>query len=350
MMPFQQDASPFIPSVNNTNRMMRDVVLALIPGTLAYAWFFGIGVIINVVVAIIFAIAYEALVLTLRKRALKPYLSDYSAVVTAWLFALCIPMHSPWWLIAIGIGFAMIAGKHLYGGLGFNPFNPAMIGYVVLLISFPKEMTSWFLPTSVSGESLSLIDSLSITFLGADIQQWDALTSATPLDTLKTGIGLNLISSDIQTGSVFSQFAGVGWQWVTLSWLLGGLYLLYRGVINWHIPVMLLLGIGSVSLVFYWLDPNSHASPIFHLLSGGVMLGAFFIATDPVTASTTVKGRLIYGFFIGALTYVIRTWGGFPDGIAFAVLLGNIAVPLIDYYTQPRLYGANAPNNDDKTS
>jgi len=350
MMPFAQKASPFIPSVNSTNRMMRDVLLALLPGTLAYAWFFGIGVIINIVLSIVCAIAFESLVLMLRKRPLKPYLSDYSAVVTAWLFALCIPMHSPWWLIVIGIGFAMIAGKHLYGGLGFNPFNPAMIGYVVLLISFPIEMTTWFLPSIVSGESLSLVDSLSITFMNADIQQWDALTSATPLDTHKTGIGLNLMSSEIHSASVFSSFAGIGWEWVAFGWLSGGLYLLYRGVINWHIPAMLLLGIGSFSLLFYLFDPDGSASPIFHLLSGGIMLGAFFIATDPVTASTTVKGRLIYGFLIGALTYVIRTWGNYPDGIAFAVLLGNIAVPLIDYYTQPRVYGVNASDNDDKPS
>ncbi len=347
MMPFQQNASPFVPSPNSTNRMMRDVLYALVPGTLTYAWFFGVGVLINIILSIVFALCFEAFVLYLRKRPIKPYLNDYSAVVTAWLFALCIPMHSPWWLIAIGMGFAMIAGKHLYGGLGFNPFNPAMIGYVVLLISFPKEMTTWFLPTTVSGESLSLMDSLSITFMGADIHQWDALTSATPLDTHKTGIGLNQMTSEIHTSPIFSHFAGIGWEWISAAWLLGGLYLLYKRVINWHIPVMVILGISSVSFVFFMLDPDSSASPLFHVLSGGVLLGAFFIATDPVTASTTVKGRLIYGFFIGALTYVIRTWGGYPDGIAFAVLLGNIAVPLIDYYTQPRLYGTNPPKSDD---
>ncbi len=348
MMPFQQSASPFMPSINNTNKMMRDVLFALIPGTLAYVWFFGAGVIINILVAIIFALTYEAIILRLRKRPLKPYLSDYSAVITAWLFALCIPMHSPWWLIAIGMGFAMIAGKHLYGGLGFNPFNPAMIGYVVLLISFPKEMTSWFLPLSLSVEPLSLMDSLSITFSGSNIQQWDTLTAATPLDAHKTGVRLHLISDDIQNAPVFGYMAGTGWEWIALCWLLGGLYLIYRGVINWHIPLMLLLGIGSFSLLFYLYDPTSHASPLFHLLSGGAILGAFFIATDPVTASTTIKGRLIYGFFIGALTYIIRTWGSFPDGIAFAVLLGNIAVPLIDYYTQPRVYGAQTSHKDDK--
>ncbi len=346
MMPFKQSASPFMATPNSTNQMMRDVIYALIPGTAAYAWYFGIGVLINISLAIIFALSFEAFILYLRKRPIKPYLNDYSAVVTAWLFALCIPMHSPWWLIAIGIGFAMIAGKHLYGGLGFNPFNPAMIGYVVLLISFPKEMTVWFLPSSVSGESLSFIDSLSISFLGADIHQWDALTSATPLDIYKTGIGLNQMTSEIQSSAIFGDFAGVGWEWIANWWFIGGIYLLYKGVIKWHIPVAVLTGIMLTALLFFIIDPDSNASPTFHLFGGGIMLAAFFIATDPVTASTTIKGRLIYGFFIGVLTYVIRTWGGFPDGVAFAVLLANIAVPIIDYYTQPRLFGVDPPDRD----
>lgn len=341
MMPFKQNASPFIPSLNNTNKMMRDVLLALIPGTIAYAWFFGAGIIINIVTAIILAIAFESFILVLRKRPVLPYLNDYSAVVTAWLFALCIPMHSPWWMIAIGIGFAMIAGKHLYGGLGFNPFNPAMVGYVVLLISFPKDMTVWFMPSVISGESLSLIDSLSITFMGADIHQWDALTAATPLDTMKTGLRSNQMINEFNHLPVFGDFSGVGWDWIASFWLLGGLYLLYKKVINWHIPVAVITGMLFTSFIFFAFDSYNYASPLFHLFGGSVMLGAFFIATDPVTAATTIKGKLIYGFFIGSLTYVIRSWGSFPDGIAFAVLLANIAVPLIDYYTQPPLYGNN---------
>ncbi|MBL7003311.1 MAG: electron transport complex subunit RsxD [Gammaproteobacteria bacterium] len=345
-MPFNQSASPFIPSSGNTNHIMRDVLFALVPGTAAYVWFFGYGVLINITLAIIFALSFEALILKLRNRPIKPYLSDYSAVVSAWLFALCIPMHSPWWLVALGIGFAMIAGKHLYGGLGYNPFNPAMIGYVVLLISFPKEMTTWFLPIAVSGESLSFLDSLAVSLMGADIHQWDALTSATPLDSHKTGVGLNLTVSEIHSAPIFGDFGGVGWEWIANLWFLGGMYLLYKGVIKWHIPVAVITGIIFISFIFYAIDPDSSASPGFNLFTGGIMLGAFFIATDPVTASTTVKGRLIFGFFIGVLTYVIRTWGGFPDGVAFAVLLANISVPLIDYYTQPRLYGVDSPDKD----
>lgn len=343
MMPFKQNGSPFIASPNTTNQMMRDVLLALVPGTIAYAWFFGFGIIINIVFAIILALAFEAFILVLRKRPVLAYLNDYSAVVSAWLFALCIPMHAPWWLIVIGIGFAMVAGKHLYGGLGFNPFNPAMVGYVVLLISFPKDMTIWFLPSTISGASLSFMDALSLTFMGADIQQWDTLSSATPLDTIKTGLRTKLMISELNTAPIFGHLAGIAWEWIAAYWLLGGAYLLFKKVIQWHIPVAVLTGILIAASVFFVFDSETYADPIFHLFSGGIMLGAFFIATDPVTAATTIKGRLMYGFFIGVLTYIIRTWGSFPDGIAFAVLLANIAVPLIDYYTQPRLYGSHKP-------
>jgi len=275
-----------------------------------------------------------------------PYLSDYSAVVTGWLFALCIPMHSPWWLLATGIGFALIAGKHLYGGLGFNPFNPAMVGYVVVLISFPQEMTTWFLPLQVSGESLDLAQALSYTLGLADIQQWDALTSATPLDQYKTSLGLNMMVSEIRLSPVFGDFAGVGWEWIANWWFISGLYLLFSKTIRWHIPLAMILGMLVPAFIFYVVNPDSVASPGFHLFSGGLMLGAFFIATDPVTAATTNKGRLLYGFMIGLLVYIIRSWGGYPDGVAFAVLLANMAVPLIDYYTQPRTFGINPPDED----
>ncbi len=335
--------SPIITPSATTNKMMLNVLIALIPGSIAYIWYFGIGLIINLFFAISFALLFESLILWLRKRPIKPQLMDYSAVVTAWLFALCIPMHSPWWLIATGIGFAMIAGKHLYGGLGFNPFNPAMVGYVAILISFPKEMTTWFLPLQISSDSLDLFQAFSYTLGFSDFQQWDTITSATPLDQYKTNLGLNMTISEIRQSPVFGDFAGVGWEWIANWWFLGGMFLLWTKTIRWHIPVAVIAGMLTLSLIFYVIDPDSVASPGFHLFSGGLMLGAFFIATDPVTASTTIKGRLIYGFMIGALVYVIRSWGSYPDGVAFAVLLANIAVPLIDYYTQPRVYGVEPP-------
>jgi electron transport complex protein RnfD len=306
---------------------------------LAYAWHFGPGVIINIILAVLFALAFEAGILKLRAKPVMPHLTDFSAVVAAWLFALCLPMHSPWWLVLVGVGFTMIAGKHLYGGLGFNPFNPAMVGYVVLLISFPREMTTWYLPASVSGETLSLADALAYTFGNADIGQWDALSSATPLDQVKTAIGQNISISEIRSSPIFGEFGGKGWEWIAFWWFIGGLWLLLTRTIRWHIPVALLGGVLGMALLFYLVNPETFASPLFHLLSGAVVIGAFFIATDPVTAATTNWGRIVYGLLIGLLIYVIRVWGGYPDGVAFAVLLANMCVPLIDYYTQPRVYG-----------
>ena len=337
--------SPFVTPSASTNRLMFNVIVALIPGTLAYIWYFGVGLIVNLVLAIAFALLFETLVLLLRRRPLKPYLSDWSAVVTAWLFALCVPMHSPWWLIAVGIGFAMIAGKHLYGGLGFNPFNPAMVGYVVLLISFPREMTTWFLPIQVSGDSLNLAEAFAYSFGLVDTTQWDALTAATPLDEYKTNLGLNMMVSEIRQSPIFGDFGGIGWEWIANLWFLGGLYMLFTKTIRWHIPVAMLGGLILTASIFYVIDPDSHASPGFHLFTGGAMLGAFFIATDPVSSSTTPTGRLLYGLLIGVLVYIIRTWGSYPDGVAFAVLLANMCVPLIDYYTQPRVFGVDPPDD-----
>ncbi len=338
-------SSPHITSPSSTSRLMLHVIIALIPGTLAYIWFFGFGLIVNIAFSITFALLFETLILIFRRRKPIPFLSDYSALVTAWLFALCLPMHSPWWLIAVGIGFAMIAGKHLYGGLGFNPFNPAMVGYVVILISFPREITTWFLPVQLSGESLTLLESFRYSLGLVDIHQWDGLTSATPLDQYKTGLGMNLTISEIRQSPLFGDFAGTGWEWIANWWFIGGIYLLVTKTIRWHIPFAVISGMLFLSVIFYVINPDSAASPGFHLFSGGLMLGAFFIATDPVTASTTIKGRLIFGFMIGSIVYIIRSWGGYPDGVAFAVLLANIAVPLIDYYTQPRVFGIDPPQD-----
>ncbi|MDH3630154.1 MAG: electron transport complex subunit RsxD [Gammaproteobacteria bacterium] len=332
-------SSPYVAQGSTLKRLMIQVIVALLPGTIAYAWYFGPGVIINICLAVLLALAFEAGILKLRAKPVMPHLTDFSAVVAAWLFALCLPMHTPWWLVLVGIGFTMVAGKHLYGGLGFNPFNPAMVGYVVLLISFPREMTTWYLPSSVSGETLSLKEALAYTFGGADIQQWDALSSATPLDQVKTAVAQGITVGEIRLSPVFGEYGGKGWEWIAFWWFIGGLWLLASRTIRWHIPVALLSAVLVMSLLFYLVNPETYNSPLFHLLSGAVIIGAFFIATDPVTAATTDSGRIYYGLLIGCLIYIIRVWGGYPDGVAFAVLLANMCVPLIDYYTQPRVYG-----------
>lgn len=232
--------------------------------------------------------------------------------------------------------------------MGYNPFNPAMIGYVILLISFPVEMTQWAEPRVVLSEGKALIDPLSglaHTFFNTPFTgTLDAWTGATPLDTFKQNSSL-LVDDLYASDSLFSRayFAGAGWEWVNIGFLIGGLYLLYKRIFTWHAPVAMLVVLAFCAACGY--DNGSSAStgsPLFHLLSGGTMLGAFFIVTDPVTSAVSNRGRLIYGACIGLLIYQIRSFGNYPDAVAFAVLLMNFAAPFIDYYTVPRTYGHKA--------
>ncbi len=322
---------------------MQRVLMALAPAAVAYVWFFGWGFLINLIIASATALACEAAMLRARKKPVALFLNDYSALVTAVLLTFALPQLTPWWITVIGAGFAIVVAKHLYGGLGFNPFNPAMAGYVVLLISFPVEMTSWIPPRSLDLglEHPSFWQTLVVVLTGSPPEgiTWDAITMATPLDNTKTELGLMHIMSEIRENPIYGDFGGRGWEWINNFLAVGGMWLIYKRVIRWHIPVSMLAGLFVTASIFYLTDPGSHASPWFHLFTGAAILGAFFIATDPVSAATTVKGRVIYGVSIGVLVYVIRTWGGYPDGVAFAVLLMNMAVPAIDYFTKPRTYG-----------
>jgi electron transport complex protein RnfD len=327
---------------------MKWVALCALPGLVAQTYFFGWGTLIQLIFAIAVAVSLEALVMICRKRSPMRALRDNSAIVTAWLLAVAIPPWSPWWIMVIGLIFAIVIAKHLYGGLGQNLFNPAMVAYVVLLISFPVQMTSWSAPTSLIPDHVNFADTLSLIFTGYDydglsLQQVrsgvDGVTMATPLDAFKTGILTGATPSEVMSQPIFDGLGGIGWQWVNLAYLLGGIVMIKKRIIQWYIPAGFLASLTLFSLVFTLLTPGETASPVLHLLSGATMLGAFFIATDPVSASTTVKGRLIFGALIGALVFIIRSWGGFPDGVAFAVLLANMCVPLIDYYTKPRTYG-----------
>ena len=317
------------------------VLLALIPGTLAMWWYFGWGVLINLAIAVIAAVAAEAAVMRLRGRDARPVLLDLSAVVTAWLLALALPPLLPWWQTALGSVFAIVVVKQLFGGIGYNPFNPAMAGYVLLLVSFPVTMTRWLPPDVVSGQALSLADSLHIIFNGIPPlgQTWDTLSSATPLDQMRSELSENRMISEIRQSPLWGDFGGRGWEWIGNWFLLGGLFLLWRRVINWRIPVSMLGSLLLIAGLFWAIDPETHPFPAFHLFSGAAILGAFFIATDPVSACTTPKGQLIYGALIGLFVFIIRTWGGYPDAVAFSVLLLNMAAPTIDYYTQPRVFG-----------
>lgn len=333
-------SSPHAHKAGKAGHVMQQVILAALPGLAALCYYFGWGPLINVLLASTLALLFEAMVIKLRKRPLAFYLGDYSAILTALLLALALPPYVPWWLTTIGIFVAIVIAKQLYGGLGQNPFNPAMIAYALLLISFPVEMTRWSAPFTLLEGSLAetglpgFTDSLAIIF--GQLQLPDAVTMATPLEVFKH-------KGALTADELWAQSALLNglqpWQGISLAYLAGGLYLLIRKVYTWHIPVAMLFALFMISGFFYGSDPSNHASPMFHLTTGATMLGAFFIATDPVTAATSNKGKLIFGACLGILVYLIRSWGNYPDAIAFAVLLMNLAAPFLDYYTRPRTYG-----------
>jgi electron transport complex protein RnfD len=332
-------SSPYITQPTSVSIIMLKVMLALIPAIIAYVWYFGPAILVSLTLASVTALALEIVALKLRGLPVKPYLMDGSALVTAWLLALSIPSIAPWWLIVVGLFFAIIVAKHLYGGLGNNLFNPAMVGYAILIISFPVPMTHWAAPTVLAEHQLGLMEAVQYIFNGTLSSPIDAISTATPLDTLRTQLHLNRSVADITHMPIFGTLGGQGSEVIALLFLLGGIYMWLARIITWHIPVAFLAGLATISGIFYFVDATHYASPWFHLATGGAMLGAFFIATDPVSGATTPKGKLIFGAGIGILTYLIRIIGSYPDGVAFAVLLMNIAVPLIDSYTQPAVYG-----------
>lgn len=339
MRRFQTITSPHVLLETSVGQVMRRVLYAMLPGVAALVWFFGWGVLVNLVIATAVALAAEAAMLAARGKPLAPHLGDFSAVVTAWLLAVALPPLAPWWLTTIGVLSAIVVAKHLYGGLGYNPFNPAMVGYVVLLISFPREMSTWLIPRGVGQvHALTLAETLRAILVGTPVV--DALTGATPLDVLRTKMGLGLSVAEIRNSPVFGLVSGHGWEWAVLGFLVGGLWLIYTRAADWRIPTGMLGGLALISTVFYLIHPQKYAPPWFHLWSGAAIFGAFFIATDPVTASATPRGRLVYGAGIGVLVYIIRAFGGYPDGVAFSVLLMNIAAPTIDLYTPPRVFGS----------
>jgi len=348
-MVFKIASSPYTHNHRQTSRIMLLVLLATVPGIAVQTWFFGWGTLVQILIASVTAWVAEAAILRLRKQEIGKTLGDNSALLTGLLLAISIPSMAPWWMVVLGTAFAVIIAKQLYGGLGNNPFNPAMIGYVVLLISFPVQMTSWLPPQEIAINTPTLMDTLQIilsghTATGTDINALrvgvDGISQATPLDTFKTSLHAGHSVNDILHSTIYrGALAGIGWQWVNVAYLAGGLFLLWQRAIRWHIPVSFLVTLTVCATLGWAFSPESLASPQLHILSGATMLGAFFILTDPVTASTTNRGRLLYGALAGVLVWLIRSFGGYPDGVAFATLLANITVPLIDYYTRPRVYG-----------
>lgn len=305
-----------------TAGMMKYTILALLPGFAAYTWFFGAGVMMNVLLSVVLALIIEACILTLRA---KPISADYTVILTGALLGLCLPPLIPFWMTALAISFAVVFGKHLYGGTGQNLFNPAMIGFAMLIVSFPLAMSYW--PSINDQQSLKDVFDVKST-LTTHRELTDGLTAATPLDAYKF--------REAQTNEEFfgenNQANWQAWSIINLGFLVGGISLLILKIIPWQTPVALLSTLLILSLAFH--DSGSSASlgsPAFHLFSGATMIAAFFIITDPVTCPGQAKGLLVFGAGVGLITFIIRTQGAYPEGIAFAVLLMNAAAPLIDH-------------------
>ncbi|MFL6536505.1 MAG: RnfABCDGE type electron transport complex subunit D [Pseudomonas sp.] len=308
---------------------MGRVLLATLPGVLALMWVYGWGVIFNLLLSGLTALAVEALVLRLRRRPLKPALGDGSALVSATLLAVALPAYCPWWLTVTATACALLFGKHVWGGVGSNPFNPAMLGYALVLLAFPQHMSQW--PTL---HGIGLGDGLR--HVAGIAQAPDGWAGATALDSLQINRSLT-IDELFASDPAFGRWGGRGVEWVNLAFLAGGLFLLQQRVFSWHAPVGMLVSLFTVSLLCWnGSGSDSHGSPLFHLLTGATMLGAFFIVTEPVSGARTPLARLLFGAGAGLLVYLIRTWGGFPDGVAFAVLLMNLGVPALDRFVEAR--------------
>lgn len=292
----------------NASRIMRAVLLAMIPGLVATFWFFGFSALSNCALSILFSIVFEALALRWRRQSLRPQLFDGSVLITALLLALALPPATPMGLIAFGCAVSVFFAKHAFGGFGRNSFNPAMAGYAVSLVLFPAAFSHWLSPG-----------------------RFDGITGATTLDIFKHNNSL-LVSALWQSDAKhFGTLGGYGWEWINGAFLVGGLWLLHRKIIAWRVPLSLLTALGICALFFY--DNGSSASsgsPLFHWFSGSTMIGAFFVATEPVTAPRQNISQVIYGAAIGVLIFAIRYAGNYADGIAFAVLIANLFSPLLD--------------------
>lgn len=307
---------------------MQMVLLATLPGLLALFWFYGWGVLINLILAASTALLIEAGVARLRRQPLQPTLSDGSALVSATLLAAALPPYCPWWLTVTAVASGLLFGKHLYGGIGKNPFNPAMLGFALAMLLFPQPMTHW----PAHGMSLQAAFA-QVLNLG---QAPDAWAQATALDSLRINKSLTM-DELFAANPAFGRFGGRGVEWINLAFLAGGLWLLQLRVIAWQAPVGMLASLFVVSLLCWnGSGSDSHGSPLFHLLSGATMLGAFFIITEPVSGAKSPLARLLFGVGVGLLTYLIRTWGGYPDGVAFAVLLMNLCVPALERFAAAR--------------
>ena len=321
----QVSGSPHVHGTETVKKIMWSVVIALLPALAVSVFYFGLPVLILTLVSIATCLLTEYLI---QRFMLKGNVSitDGSAVITGLLLAFNVPANLPIWILMIGAFVAIAIAKMPFGGLGKNPFNPALVGRVFLLISFPVQMTTWPKPTPIWN-------------LGADV-----ITGPTPLGILKEGVKNGQAVGDLMTEMpsyvdlLFGQMGGSFGEVSAIALLIGAMFLLIRKVITWEIPVSFLLTAFLFSGIFYLVDPSTYANPCFHLVTGGLMLGACFMATDMVTSPTSRWGMIVFGVGCGLLTIIIRLFGAYPEGVSFAILIMNAFVPLINKGFKPRTY------------
>jgi Na+-translocating ferredoxin:NAD+ oxidoreductase subunit D len=323
--------SPHASSEYSVERLMYGVVIAMLPALAFSVYYFGVGAIVVTLVAVVSCLAFEYLIQKFLMKE-KPEVSNGSALITGLLLAFNVPSNLPIWIVVLGSLVAIGIGKMSFGGLGNNPFNPALVGRVFLLISFPVQMTSWPVPT------------------GFKIGLADAVTGATPLGVIKEGLSAGQpVSSLLQEVPTHMQLflghmGGSMGEVAAIALLLGLIYMLVKKIITWHIPFSILFTVFAFTGIFWLFNPEQYVDPLFHLLTGGVLLGAIFMATDYVTSPMTPKGQWIYGVGIGVITVVIRMFGAYPEGISFAILIMNAFVPIINTYIKPKRFGEEVKN------
>lgn len=322
--------SPHVHADDSIRKIMYSVVYAMLPAMLVSFYFFGLDAVRVMALSVVSCILIEYLI---QKYLIKGDLTinDGSAVVTGVLLAFNVPTNLPAYIIIIGAIAAMGIGKMAFGGIGKNPFNPALVGRVFLLISFPAQMTSWPVPQPAFPTQLT-----------------DVITGPTPLSILKEGVAAGQSVEQIMSSAEMPEYINllIGYQggsmgeMSAIALLLGAIFMFFRKVITWQIPVSYLVSAVGFAAIFWWIDPTTYANPLFHLVTGGMMLGIFYMATDMVSSPMSAKGQIIYGIGCGVLTMVIRLWGGYPEGVSFAILIMNAFAPLINKTVKPQRFGA----------
>lgn len=331
---FVPAGGPYPKPTRSVRSLMMEVLLALLPCVVAVTWVFGPAVPLQLAWCLVVAWLIECACLAVRGRPILPTAMDGSALLAGALFALCLPPTAPWWIAVFGLLVAIGLAKHLFGGLGHNLFNPAMAGYAAALISFPAVLAVW----PAHGEAApGWNDALGTLFRFGD--GFDMIAQATPLDAARALQRQGLSLGEVVLHPHWQTASWESWRTIALATAAGGVWLAARRLIPWQTPAAVLLGVIATSGALHGWDGDTYASPWMHLASGGTVLAACFIATDPVTGCTSPRGRWIFGIGVGAITVLIRQFGLYPDGVAFAVLMMNAAAPWIDLHTRPRILG-----------